>query len=453
MIDGCSDVRHPVQPYGVSRARSHSRLHHRWRAMLAASTCSLTVLALLGCATPRRAAPPTVLSSAAPVGFPADVRFLSSDRASVEKRSTANLQRLRASSKDGIVRALVISGGGAGGAFGAGALVGLSRAHDRPQYDIVTGVSAGALIAPFAFLGPEWDAELTEAVSSVRGEELSVHGLLSLPFGSSRRSADLAALVDRYITPDLIKAVADAAATGRILWVATTDLDKEEAVIWDMGAIAARGGEPGRKLFRDVLVASASIPGVFAPVLIHVQQGGNLYDEMHVDGNASTSLFVAPLAAYFVKLDQRSLEGSRIYVLINGQLIDAPETTPVKLGAIVTRTFSVALRYMSRAQAIAVDQFADKYRMSVRSTYLPFDYPKYSPADFRAATMRRLFDYGARCAESRRLWTTMDETLATFAAAASSAQPTLPEPQIECPLRNSPFVSTTQATEAGNNGE
>ena len=311
MVDGRSDVRHRLPSYGVSPARTRSRLHHRWRAMLVALTCSLTVLALVGCAMPRRAAPPTVLSSAAPVGFPADVRFLSSDRASVEKRSSANLQRLRASSKDGIVRALVISGGGAGGAFGAGALVGLSRAHDRPQYDIVTGVSAGALIAPFAFLGPEWDAQLTEAVSSVRGEELSVHGLLSLPFGSSRRSADLAALVERYITPDLIKAVADAAATGRILWVATTDLDKEETVIWDLGAIAQVGGEPARKLFRDVLVASASIPGVFSPVLIHVQDGDRLYDEMHVDGNASTSLFVAPAAAYFAPLDRASLNGAR----------------------------------------------------------------------------------------------------------------------------------------------
>jgi len=370
------------------------------------------------------------------VGFPAEVRFLSSDRASVEKQSASALQRMRESSKDGIVRALVLSGGGAGGAFGAGALVGLSRGHERPQFDVVTGVSAGALIAPFAFLGPEWDAQLTEAFTSGRGEQMSLHGLLELPFGASRRSASLKALVDHYITPNLIKAVAQEAASGRLLWVATTDLDKEETVIWDMGAIAARGGEPARRLFRDVLVASASIPGVFEPVLIHVEQDGRLYDEMHVDGNASTSLFVAPVAAYFALLDQRSLEGARVYLLINGQIIDAPETTPFKLGPIVARTFSVALKHMSRTQVVSVDQFAEKYRMSVQSTYLPFDFPKYSSADFRPSTMRPLFDYGARCAESGRLWTTTDETMATVAAAAPALNRTPPaKKELECPQR------------------
>jgi predicted acylesterase/phospholipase RssA len=371
------------------------------------------------------------------VGFAADVRFLSTDRASVETKSTAGLQRLRASSKDGVVRALVLSGGGAGGAFGAGALVGLSRRHERPRFDVVTGVSAGALIAPFAFLGPEWDSQLTEAFTSGRGEQMSLRGLVGLPFGASRRSAALTALVDHYVTRDLINAVAKEAATGRLLWVATTDLDKEETVIWDMGAIAARGGEPARKLFRDVLVASASIPGVFEPVLIHVQQEGRSYDEMHIDGNASTSLFVAPVAAYFALLDQRSLEGARVYLLINGQIIDAPETTPFKLGPIVARTFSVALKHMSRAQVVAVDQFAEKYRMSVQSTYLPFDYPKYSSSDFRASTMRPLFEYGARCATSGRLWTTTDETMATVVAAAPASKRTAPADQdVGCPLRD-----------------
>ena len=339
--------------------RARNRVHRRWRARALRWTFILGAFALVGCtALPRRDAPPTLFSSATPVGFPDEVRFLSTDRASVERKSTAALQRMRASAKDGTVRALVLSGGGAGGAFGAGALVGLSRRQERPQYDVVTGVSAGALIAPFAFLGPEWDPQLTEAFTSGRGEQMSLRGLLALPFGASRRSAALTALVDHYVTPDLIKAVAREAASGRLLWVATTDLDKEETVIWDLGAVAMRGGEPARKLFRDVLVASASIPGVFEPVLMHVQVGGRLYDEMHVDGNASTSLFVAPVAAYFALLDQRSLDGARVYVLINGQIIEAPETTPFKLGPIMARTFAVALKHMSRAQVVAVDQFA-----------------------------------------------------------------------------------------------
>ena len=418
------------------------RPHRRGQARALRWTCVLSILALVGCALPRRDAPPTIFSAATPLDFPADVRFLSTDRASVEAKSTAALQRLSISSKDGMLRALVLSGGGAGGAFGAGALVGLSRRQERPHYDLVTGVSTGALIAPFAFLGSEWDSQLTEAFTNGQGEQMSVHGLLALPLGASRRSAALTALVDRYVTPDLIRAVAKEAGNGRLLWVATTDLDKEETVIWDLGAIAMRGGEPARKLFRDVVVASASIPGVFEPVLIHVQLGGRLYDEMHVDGNVSASLFIAPAAAYFALLDQRSLNGARVYVLINGQIIDAPETTPFKLRPIVARTFSVALKHMSRAQVVAVDQFAEKYRMSVQSTYLPFDYPKYSSADFRASTMRPLFQYGVRCAQSGRLWTTMDETMDTVAAAAPPSKRIAPVDQaVECPLRNDRFTA------------
>jgi predicted acylesterase/phospholipase RssA len=418
-----------------------NRLHRCWQATALRRRCVLGVLALVGCALPRRDAPPTIFSAATPVDFPADVRFLSTDRASVEANSTAALQRLRTLSEDGTLRALVLSGGGAGGAFGAGALVGLSRRHERPRYDVVTGVSTGALIAPFAFLGSDWDSQLTEAFTGGRGTQMSVRGLLALPLGTKRRSAALAALVDHYVTTDLIRAVAREAGTGRLLWVATTDLDKEETVIWDLGAVAMHGGEPARKLFRDVLVASASIPGVFEPVLIHVQQGGRLYDEMHVDGNASASLFIAPAAAYFAILDQRSLDGAQVYVLINGQIFDAPETTPFRLRPIVARTFSVALKHMSRAQVVAVDQFAEKYRMSVQSTYLPFDYPQYSSADFRASTMRPLFEYGARCAENGRLWTTLDETMDTVARAIPASKRVSVDQKVECPLRDVPLTA------------
>jgi predicted acylesterase/phospholipase RssA len=418
-----------------------NRLHRCWQVRALRGTCVLGVLALAGCALPRRDAPPTIFSTATPVDFPADVRFLSADRASVEAKSTAALQHLRGSSKDGKLRALVLSGGGAGGAFGAGALVGLSRRQERPQFDVVTGVSTGALIAPFAFLGSDWDSQLTEAFTSGQGKRMSVRGLLALPLGASRRSAALRALVDHYVTPDLIRAVAREAGTGRLLWVATTDLDKEETVIWDLGAIAMRGGEPARKLFRDVVVASASIPGVFEPVLIHVQQGGRLYDEMHVDGNASASLFIAPAAAYFALLDQRSLDGAQVYVLINGQIFDAPQTTPFRLRPIVARTFSVALKHMSRAQVVAVDQFAEKYGMSVQSTYLPFDYPQYSSADFRASTMRPLFEYGARCAQNGRLWTTLDETMDTVARAIPASKRVSVDQKVECPLRDVPLTA------------
>ena len=166
------------------------------------------------------------------------------------------------------------------------------------------------------------------------------------------------------------------------------------------------------------------------------------YDEMHVDGNASTSLFIAPVAAYFALLDPQSLKGTRVYVLINGQIIDAPETTTFQLAPIVSRTLSAALKHMSRAQVVAIDQFAMKYQMSVQSTYLPFDYPRYSPTEFQAITMRPLFAYGERCARAGRLWTTIDETMAN---AETASIPSKPIPQgnqdLQCPLRHVEFAT------------
>jgi hypothetical protein len=170
-------------------------------------------------------------------------------------------------------------------------------------------------------------------------------------------------------------------------------------------------------------------------VLIHVQDGGREYDEMHVDGNASTAVFVAPAAAYFSLLDPPSLEGAKVYVLINGQLAGAPQETQLSMGSIVYHTFSTAMKQMSRAQIVAVNQFAEKYRMSVRSTYLPFDYPPYNSADFRASTMRTLFDYGAHCAEQGRLWTSVADAIAGISAAAADQSVDV-DARLRCPSRD-----------------
>ena len=125
-----------------------------------------------------------------------------------------------------------------------------------------------------------------------------------------------------------------------------------------------------------------------------------------------------------------------MYVLVNGRLIEAPETTPVRFGPIMSRTLETAIKSMSKAQVIAVSQFADKYHMAVESAYLPFDFPEYSSADFSAATMRMLFNYGARCGESGRLWTTMDQTLAVVAEVTPSAGRAPSAEGTGCPLRD-----------------
>ena len=288
----------------------------------------------------------------------------------------------------------------------------MSRRGDRPRFDVVTGVSTGALIAPFAFLGPSWDGELIEAFDSDRAEHLLQQRGLSFLFRPGLyRSEPLVELVDHFVTDRLIKAVADQAAQGRLLLVATTDLDKEEAVIWDMGAIAAQGGPAARKLFRDVLVASASIPGLFAPVLIHVEAGGESYDEMHVDGGTTQSFFVASEIMQLESKHFQALENARVFVLVNGQLGVYPETTPETPVSVLVRSFSAGLMHASRKTLELTAALAERYDMEFLFTYIPLRYAFVGPLDFSHDAMHSLFNYGAHCAEEDQLWSTMEEAV------------------------------------------
>lgn len=389
------------------------RYCRRAAEMLTRSLIMAACLCLLSaCALPRRTASPTLFGPASPAGFPSDIRYYAADWHALDTRVSLALQRVRSASPDGRINVLALSGGGAVGAFGAGALIGLSRRGERPDFQIVTGVSTGALIAPFAFLGSGWDAQLANAFSGKRARSLQHHHWLRrLLSPGSYEAAPLAELVDHYVTFKLLHAVARESARGRLLEVATTDVDKEETVIWDMGAIASRGDESARELFRDVLVASASVPGVFPPVLLHVREGGVIHDEMHVDGATSVPFIAAPESLLISSLRLADLRGGRIFILVNGQLASEPSTTPFRTLSVLSRSFATALRHMTRMQLASTAEFARAHRMKLEFTAIPMDYPQVSALDFSRATMSSLFRYGLECAERGRLWTTVDEAL------------------------------------------
>ncbi|TLY68251.1 MAG: hypothetical protein E6K47_09700, partial [Gammaproteobacteria bacterium] len=248
---------------------------------------------LSGCAgVPRRGAPAVDYANATLPGFPPDIRWSAQTRRDFDGRRARLLRQVQAAARGGPINVLVLSGGGAGGAFGAGALAGWSRSGTRPEFQIVTGVSAGALIAPLAFAGQDWDPELTEAFSGGQTQHLMHARWAGAIFGASvYRGEPLAQLVDRYVTDDLLTAIAREAEKGRLLLVATTDLDTEQTVIWNLGLIAQQGGAKSRRLFRDVLIASVSVPGIFPPMMIRVEQAGEDFEEMHVDGSATASMF------------------------------------------------------------------------------------------------------------------------------------------------------------------
>jgi predicted acylesterase/phospholipase RssA len=337
---------------------------------------------------------------------PNAIRTLGPDQRFLTLPSQSVARRVRAQRAGQPVNILALSGGGADGAFGAGALVGLTRSALRPQFSVVTGVSTGALIAPYAFLGSDWDDELVEVYTSGRAEHLLHSRGLGALFGSSIYSGTpLKELVDRYATDALIQAVAHEASTGRLLLVATTDVSTGEPVIWDLGSIAMNGGPGARALFRDVLVASASVPGLFPPVVIRVQEQQALYEEVHVDGTVAVPFFV-PLA--FVELTRDASDpsdGTAVYVIVDGRLSGQPAPIRLRTRSILSRSVSAGLNHMLRTTLELTATDAELEGAQFQVAAIPVAYPQLNSFDFRTSTMRSLFQYGYKCAQAGRLWT------------------------------------------------
>ena len=303
---------------------------------------------------------------------------------------------------------LALSGGGANGAFGAGVIAGWSR-DDRPQFDIVTGVSTGALTAPFAFLGPEWDDELERAYTGGETRHLLGFRNFSAFVAPSLFSPHaLNRLIDENISAQLLRDVAIEHAKGRRLLVVTTNLDAEQAVIWDMGVIATIGGERGLTLFRRVLLASASLPGVFPPVLLDSETtAGARRREMHVDGGVNLPFLGVPDLGGPEALPNTPAPGTQrrqvLYILVNGQISAPYRVTPGRMRDILVRSFDSWSNASLRAALAASAAYANRNGMDVFITAIPDDTDA-SSADFSTHSMRQLFQLGRRRAESSLVW-------------------------------------------------
>jgi predicted acylesterase/phospholipase RssA len=232
---------------------------------------------------------------------------------------------------------LALSSGGVFGAYSAGILDGWTRAGTRPEFDVVTGSSTGALIAPYAFLGSEFDAQAMKLYTGVRAEDIfRVRAWVTIPFRDSlATTAPLRKLIEEQINQPLMERIADEHRKGRRLYVGTTDLRTKRAVIWDMGAIAARPCPEGCTLFRDVLLASASIPGVFPPVPFEISVDGRRETELHVDGAITAPIFMPPgvfasaAVAAGPKFNPNPPPGApQFYAVVAGKLY--PEAGPVR---------------------------------------------------------------------------------------------------------------------------
>jgi len=305
---------------------------------------------------------------------------------------------------------LSISGGGDDGAFSAGLLTGWTERGDRPQFILVTGVSTGALIAPFAFLGPDYDYVLKEVYTQVEQKDVFIDdGLIGALFSDSiADTTPLYGLITRYVTAELLKKIADEYTLhNRWLLVATTNLDSGVPTLWHMGKLAKVGTPESLELFRKILLASASIPGAFPPVMIDVVADGKHYQEMHVDGGASMEVFLYPAAVAAEVMHAKLLSPTwdrQAYVIRNSRL--DPEWREIERNTLTIMGRAVSQLIQSQGygdlQRIYLTTMRDHVGFNL--AYIGPDFNEPHTESFDRKYMTALYEYGRRLGKAGYPW-------------------------------------------------
>lgn len=399
---------------------------------------ALLAVALIasGCSTPSRlnAVPMALTTQAEIPGIP-NARFWPDDPKSIEAMVKAATAAIKLEEASGVtpdadgnlppVAFLAVSGGGDDGAFGAGLLVGWTRAGDRPEFKLVTGISTGALTAPFAFLGPDYDDELKEVYTTITSADIfTQRGIFAALFNDGMAdTTPLHATVARYLTMDFMAAIAKEYAKGRFLLIASTDLDARRPVIWNIGEIATVGTPEALDLIRTILVASAAIPGAFPPVMIDVEVNGKHYQEMHVDGGAMAQAFLYPPQFDLAALsEQLGVTRERSAYIIRNARLD-PEWASVE-----RQTMGIASRAIS--SLIHTQGIGDLYRMYLETqrdgvaynlAYIGADFDAPKLAEFDPKFMGALFNYGYNLAWKGYPWQDLPPNFTRLAPTATDA--------------------------------
>jgi predicted patatin/cPLA2 family phospholipase len=302
---------------------------------------------------------------------------------------------------------LAISGGGDDGAFGAGLLAGWSERNDMPVFDVVTGVSTGSLSAPFAFLGRDYDAQLKAVYTETDADDIfeSRSMVISAVSGDALNdSRPLRNMISRHVDATMVRRLAEEYAKGRLLLILTTNLDQGRPVIWNIGAIAASDNPKARDLIIDVLLASASIPAVFPPVMIDVTVDGHRYQEMHLDGGTVAQAFLYPpsfslkrAAVQFSRGDKKLTKRKRVaYIIRNGRLSRPEEDVKVQTLAIAKQALSTMITSsgVNDTYRMYLTTQRDGVEFNLASIGDDFTVPYKGPFD--RGYMRTVFDYGYR---------------------------------------------------------
>jgi predicted acylesterase/phospholipase RssA len=303
---------------------------------------------------------------------------------------------------------LAISGGGENGAYGAGLLNGWTEAGDRPVFNLVTGVSTGALSAPFAFLGSAYDQQLKDVYTTITAKDvLEARGIFAAIWNDAMAdNAPLQNLVAKYVNEDLLAEIAAAHKKGRNLLIGTTNLDARRGVIWDIGKIAEYGTPEALELVRKILVASAAIPGAFPPMMFEVEANGKRYQEMHVDGGASAQVFVYPARLHVAELSEEvGIERERhMYVIRNGRLDPDWADTERQTLTIAGRAVSSLIQNQGNGDLYRIYALAQRDKVDFNLAYIPSTFDVPLPEPFDQHYMQELFKLGYEQSKAGYKW-------------------------------------------------
>ncbi len=312
---------------------------------------------------------------------------------------------------------LALSAGGEDSAFGAGLLTGLSQTARRPDYAVVTGVSSGALLAPFVFVGPARDTDLKRDFTTITAADVF----------EDRRTVDslmdtwpLRDFIAQRITAELLSEIAAEHRRGRRLIVVTTNIDAGRPVAWNMGAIAAAGGEKALKLFHDILLATSAIPGLFPPVQIEMEANGRTFSEMHVDGGLAATIYVAP-DSMLLASSTAPLPASQVTLILNTKLKADFAMTDRSLVGVLGRSLSIGVKRATRSAAMLIAAAARRNDTGFNVAHVDqgFDFP--SRGVFDPDYMTALFEAGLRQGRS-------DEPFRHAMPGVTAPQAPIPQP-------------------------
>lgn len=304
---------------------------------------------------------------------------------------------------------LAISGGGANGAFGAGLLAGWTESGKRPKFEVVTGVSTGAIIAPFAFLGSEYDEKIIELYSTVSRRDIfrKRSALFALLFRSALTDTKpLRKLIDQHITPDLVAKIAKQDKLQRKLFIMTTQLDALRPVVWDIGAIASRRGQKGVELIKRIILASTAIPAFFPPVPIEWESNGKIFTELHVDGAVSRTVFAYPAQVNAQKINNKlGLKFRRnIFVIQNSNVQTEYEPMSAKLSKIAERAMSGMLMNQANSNVEQIYYLAKRDGIEFNMIAIPNDFQADKMNEFDPAYMKKLLELGRKIGRGGNFW-------------------------------------------------